>query len=173
MHTLAFGLFRDRAAADAAVARLERQEHGAVTIHEHSDELSNQDIQGPGTRSWLYAVLGGLFAAVLGGVLAAIFFGHRVWIGPLATGIVAGIAAGAFGTLAGIAGAALPRRELERLEHEVAEGKALVTIDAESKRSSEGLQKELERCGATRTGVLYGPGLGSTRIARRHIRRKC
>jgi hypothetical protein len=118
-------------------------------------------------------VLGGVFAAVLGGVLAAIFFGHRFWLGPLATGIVAGVAAGALGTLAGIAGSALPRRELERLEREVAEGKVLVTINTEAKRTSVEVQKQLERCGATRSGVLYGPGLGSTRFIRHRVRPSC
>lgn len=171
MDTLAYGLFRDNAAAAAAVARLERRDlEGMLAIHEHIDELTEQDIQGSGTRSWLYAVLGGLFAAVLGGTLAAIFFGHRFWLGPLATGVVAGVAAGALGTLAGIAGSALPRRELQRLEQELVDGRTLVTVEAENKATSERLQVELERCGAIRTGVLYGPGLGSTRRVRRRIR---
>lgn len=174
METLAFGLFPNRAAADAAVTRLEELDpKGVVAIHEHVEELTEQDIQGPGTRSWLYAVLGATFAAVLGGVLAAVLFGTRFWIGPLATGVVAGVAAGALGALAGIAGSALPRRELEQLEREVAGGKTLVTISANSKKVSEGLQKQLERCGALRTGVLYGPGLGNTRIVRRRSRVTC
>ncbi|MFO7561557.1 MAG: hypothetical protein R6X02_02840 [Enhygromyxa sp.] len=136
-------------------------------------ELTEQDIQGPGTRSWLYVVLGGVFAAVLGGGLAAILFGHRFWLGPLATGVIGGVAAGFLGGLAGIAGAALPRRELERLEQEIAEGKTLVTINAQSRRASKQLQTELERCGAHRSGVLYGPGFGSTRFIRRRSRASC
>lgn len=168
MQTLAYGLFRDRAAADAAVARLQQRDLDDVwTIHEHIGELTEQDIQGPGTRSRIYAVLGGLFAGLLGGVLAAVFFGDRFWIGPIATGVVAGVAAGALGMLAGIAGAALPRPELEQLERDLDEGRTLVTIDVSSRTTSEQLQTELERYGALRTGVLYGPGLGSSRVSRR------
>jgi hypothetical protein len=104
--------------------------------------------------------------------LAAIFLGDRFLAGPLAAGVVGGVLAGAFGVLAGIAGAALPRRELERLERQIEEGKTLVTIDVESKYAGEQLQTDLERCGALRTGVLYGPGLGSSRIGRRRPKRK-
>ncbi len=162
METLAYGLFPNRAAADAAIARLDLEEvEDVVTVHEHVGELPDEDIQGPGTRSWLFAVAGGGFAALLGGVLAAIFLGDRFMYGPLATGAVGAVAAGAFGVLAAIAGTSLPRRELERLQRDIAEGKALVTIDVQTKHTSDDLQVALERCGALRTGVLYGPGFGT------------
>jgi hypothetical protein len=168
MEVLAYGLFEDRAAADRAIARLERRDLDEVlTIHEHQGELTEPDIQGQGTRSRLYAVLGLVFAAVLGGVLAAVFLGDRFTGGPAVAGLVGAVLAGAFGVLASIAGAALPRRELEALEREIVNGKTLVTIDVESKPAAEALQPDLERCGALRTGILYGPGLGSSRIVRR------
>lgn len=168
MEVLAYGLFPNRAAADAAIARLERRDLDEVlTIHEHSGELDEEEIQGQGTRSRLYAVLGPIFAATLGGLLAAVFLGDRFMGGPLVAGVVGAVLAGAFGVLASIAGAALPRRELGQLERDIAEGKTLVTIEVENKHTGKELQVGLERCGALRTGVLYGPGLGSSRISRR------
>jgi hypothetical protein len=168
MEVLAYGLFEDRAAADRAIARLERRDLDEVlTIHEHEGELDEADIQGQGTRSRLYAVVGPAFAAILGGVLAAVFLGDRFMGGPLVAGVVGAVLAGAFGVLASIAGAALPRRELAVLERDIINGKTLVTIDVESKLAAEALQPDLERCGALRTGILYGPGLGSSRIVRR------
>jgi len=174
MEVLAYALFEDRAAADAAIARLERRDlEEVLTIHEHQGELPEPEIQGQGTRSRLYALLGPLFAAVLGGVLAAVFLGDRFMGGPFVAGVVGAVLAGAFGVLASIAGAALPRRELEALEQDIQDGKTLVTIDVENKRVAESLQPDLERCGALRTGILYGPGLGRTRIVRRRRRAAC
>jgi hypothetical protein len=170
MEVLAYGLFPDRAAADVAVARLERRHLARVlTIHEHDGEVPDPDIQGMGTRSRLFAVLGPLFAAVVGGVLAAVLIGERFLGDPIAAGMVGAVLAGAFGVLASIAGSSLPRRELVQLEREVAEGKTLVTIDVESKHVGEELLADLERCGALRTGVLYGPWLGSSRLGRQLI----
>ena len=130
-----------------------------VDVHEHVGALVDEDIQGPGTRAWLFALV-----AVVGGTLAVLVFGDAFGVGPVMTGLVAGAAAGLFGVFAGLAGSAQPRRELERLGHAVAAGRALVTVDVDSKRASEPLQAELLRSGALRTGVLYGPGLGSVRI---------
>jgi hypothetical protein len=164
MEVLAYGLFPDRAAADAAVARLEQRNLDEVLrIYEHDGLVRDRELPGPGTQSRIFALLGPTFAALLGGTLAAVFFGDRFWGGPVAIGVIAGVLAGAFGVLASIAGAALPRRELEQLQRDIADGKTLVTIDVESKGASEKLQAALERCGALRTGVLYGPGLGSSR----------
>ena len=106
-------------------------------------------------------------AAIVGVVLAAVFLGDRFMGGPAIAFVVGAVLAGAFGVLASIAGSALPRRELEALEREIVSGKTLVTIDVESKPAAEALQPDLERCGALRTGILYGPGLGSSRIVRR------
>jgi hypothetical protein len=164
MDTLAFGLFPDRVAADAAIERLqERSAEHIVNVHEHVGELPDQDVQVAGSRAWLYALIGGLFAALIGGTVAAIWFGDGFGVGPLGTGLVAGTAAGVFGILAGIAGSAMPRRELERLRQDVQDGRALVTLEVEGRRASRRLQTRLQRYGALRTGVLYGPGLGSTK----------
>lgn len=169
MGVLAYGLFDDRAAANAAIARLERQDlEEVITIHEHTGDLADTDIQGEGTRSRLFAVLGPMFAALLCGVLVAVFFGERFIGGPVVAGVVGAVTAGAIGVLASIAGSALPRRELAMLERDLAEGKTLVTIDVESRVVGDQLQADLGRCGALRTGVLYGPGLGYTRVLRRH-----
>jgi hypothetical protein len=164
MDTLAFGLFPDRVAAGAAIERLQRRrsEH-IVTIHEHFGDLPTEDVQVTGTQAWLYALLGGLFAGIVGGTIAAIMFGDRFGVGPVGTGLIAGVAAAWLGILAGIAGTAMPRRELERLRQDVEDGRTLVTVNVDSKRASVPLQLSLQRSGALRTGILYGPGLGSTK----------
>jgi hypothetical protein len=170
MEVLTYGLFQDHAAADAAIARLEGRHHRELLrIHQHEGEVDDEEVRGPGTQGRIFAVLGPLFAALVGGVLAAVFLGDRFSGGPVAAGLIGAVLAGAFGVLASIAGSGAPRRELQQLERDIAEGKTLVTIDAESKEASERLQAELERYGALRTGVLYGPGLGSSRIGRRLV----
>jgi hypothetical protein len=161
METIAYGLFGDRSAADAAVDLL--GQHGypkeVVSVAEHVGEIEDEDVQGIGTRSRSYALIGGVIAAVVGGVLGAILFGERMGAGPVVTGAVAALAAGILGALvASLAGAAIPRPEVEALGREVAAGKVLVTVDVQSKHAGEELQGKLAELGALQAGLLSGTG---------------
>lgn len=173
METIAYGLFLDESSADAAIERLGR--HGypkeVVSVAEHVGEIEDEDVQGVGTRSRSYALIGGLIAGVLGGVLGAILFGERLGLGPVVTGAVAALAAGVLGALVtSLAGAAIPRPEVEALGREVAAGKVLVTVDVQSKHAGEELRAKLAEFGALRAGLLSGTGVTATLRAGRRKR---
>lgn len=170
METIAYGLFWDESSADAAIEQLEGRGHSKelVSVAKHIGEIEDEDVQGVGTRSRSYALIGGLIAAVLGGVLGAIFFGERLGLGPVLTGAVAALAAGVLGALvASLAGAAIPRPEVEALGREVAAGKVLVTVDVQSKHAGEELRDQLAELGALRAGLLSGTGVMALRAGRR------
>lgn len=165
METIAYGLFRDRASADAAIEALGR--HGfpkdVLGVQEHTGQIEDQEVRGVGTRSRSYAVIGAMVAAVVGGVLGAMFFGDAARGGPLVSGLIAAIGAAVLGgLLAMLAGAAIPRPEIEALNREVAAGKVLVTVAVESKETSREVRSKLSDLGAVRSGQLSGAGLKST-----------
>jgi hypothetical protein len=165
METIAYGLFVDRTTADAAIEGLGQQGYPeeVVSVAEHVAEVEDEELQGVGTRSRSYALIGGLVAAVLGGVVGAIFFGERSGASPVATGVIAAVAAGLLGALvASLAGAAIPRPEVEALSREVAAGKVLVTVDVQSKHAGEELRAKLAELGALRVGLLSGTGAKTT-----------
>lgn len=163
MQTLAYGLFEDRAAADAAIERLERLGLEGVRVAKHVGELPDQDVREPGTRVRAYALIAGAIAAVIGGLIGGFWFGSIFELGHLGTGVIVAIGAGVLGALLGaLAGSAIPRREVEELAAEVRAGQVLVGANAESTHLAEALRAELDRGGATRTGLLGGTGIGSS-----------
>jgi len=162
MESVAYGLFQNRTAADAALARLDRRglPDDVVRVSEHVGEIADEDITGAASRTRPGAVIGGLFAAVLGGILGALVFGGRVGLSPLYAGAIGALGAGLFGALLGtITGTAVPRKEISDLDGAVADGKVLVTIDSESEQTTQDLIAQLERYGAIRTGLMSGMGL--------------
>jgi hypothetical protein len=164
METIAYGLFRDRATAEAAVEGLAQGESAEVLRTAiYVGEIDDAEVKGAGTRSRSYALLGGLVAAAIGGVLGAIFISELLGIRPIATGVMAALVAGALGALLGsLAGVAIPRPEIDALSREVAAGKILVTVDVQSQRVGEELRAQLVKLGALRAGLLSGSGFEAT-----------
>jgi hypothetical protein len=157
MDKLAFGLFKDQAAADAAIVELERRglPKDVVGVDEYVGEMPDEDLRSPGTRSRSYAVIGGVVAAAFAGVIAGLLFGDMLGAGRLATGLFVALGAGVLGALvAGIAGAAIPRRELAKLRPEIAAGRVLVTVDTRTQHTGEDMLAVLRELGAARTGLL-------------------
>jgi MFS family permease len=157
MRKLAYGLFADRAAADAALAELERRgrPRDILRVDEYVGDMPNQDLPGPATRTRTYALIGGAIAAVLGALLGSLMFEAPLGTHPLAFAVFIGLGAGLLGALvSGLAGAAIPRRRLEALKPELAAGKVLVTVVAQTGNRSQDLARELRELGAVRAGTL-------------------
>ncbi len=164
METLVFGLYQNRATADAAIELLER--HGypreGSTITEHVGDIADQDVRGVATRSRSYALLGGLMTATIGAVLGAII-GYFLDVSPLATAVVGAIAAGGLGALLStLAGSAIPRPEAEWLMKEVERGRVLVVVEVQDKQAATIVRKKLAEAGAIRAGKLSGIGAKPT-----------
>src|SRR5690606_18384256 len=133
-----------------AIAELERRglSDDVVRVDEFGDDMPDEELPGPATRSRSYALLGGGIAAVcgvvLGGLLGMLMFEGVFETGPLALAALFGLGAGLLGALvSGLAGAAIPRRKLEALREQISAGRALVTIDVEGKQRAELLGAEL------------------------------
>ncbi|MFO7567513.1 MAG: hypothetical protein R6X02_33020 [Enhygromyxa sp.] len=157
MEKLAYGLFADQAAADAAITELERRglPKDVIGVDEYAGEIPDEDLPGPATRSRTYAVIGGSVAAVLGLLFGGLIFGSRIGLNPITGAIVIGLGAGLLGALvSGIAGAAIPRLSIEAMAPEVSAGRVLVTIDAQSRHTTEELLPQLQELGALRAGTL-------------------
>ncbi|NJK33268.1 MAG: hypothetical protein HC927_13200, partial [Deltaproteobacteria bacterium] len=87
MGTIAYGLFADEAAADEAIENLAQHDYPEeVAAHKHVGELEDQDLQGVGTRSRSYGLIGGLIAAVIGGIVGVTLLAESLGIRPIITG---------------------------------------------------------------------------------------
>jgi hypothetical protein len=136
------GVFTDRAAAESAVAALERagftHEHIGFAGHGEPVTKEGSDHAAGALKG---AAGGSLTGGAVGGVLGALATALIPGIGPvIAGGLLAGIVAGAVagGAIGGIGGAltgmGVPKEEAEYYEREFRGGRTLVTVDAGGRR---------------------------------------
>lgn len=134
MSQMIYGVFDTRAQADLAIEAVEMSTgHEGVNALVHEGHLRDEDVQMGGTDALRGAILGavvvGAIAALIGGVLlipgADLSIGWTEWVFMAAAGTTMGITAGA------VAGASEPRKEVVALARRLAEGKVLVTMEAD------------------------------------------
>lgn len=133
MSQMIYGVFDTRSQAEMAIQAIET-EAGPEGINAlvHEQHLRDEDVQMGGTDALRGAILGavvvGVVAALLGGVLlipgADLSVGWSEFVFMAVAGTIMGVTAGA------VAGASEPRKELLALAQRLAEGKVLVTMDA-------------------------------------------
>ena len=162
MQHVVFALFRDRQAADTAVAQLvkdDRDHEPHISVVVHRDVLSGTQLEeqvqhsGEGGESdaahgvALGAGLGAAVGAVLGVLLAGPF--GLLGGGPL-VGVLFGAGSGSlYGMLsAGLVGAGLTDHSLKRLADGIASGDVLVTVRAPDKPTEARVEGILRRHGA-------------------------
>ena len=143
-NTAAFGIFADRAAAEAAVDRLGAAgfSHGDVSVM-MADQSSTQDFatekntkapEGTTTGVSIGGVAGGTLGLLAGlGALAIPGVGPLIAAGPI-MGALAGLGVGgAVGGLVGaLVGLGIPEYEAKRYEGRVKDGGILVSVHCES-----------------------------------------
>ena len=137
------GVFTDRAAAESAVADLERAgfTHEHIGFAGHGDPKS-KDGTDAGAGALKGAASGSVTGGVVGGVLGALATALIPGIGPvIAGGLLAGVVAGAVagGAIGGIAGAlrglGVSKEDADYYEQEFRGGRTLVTVDPGDRRA--------------------------------------
>jgi hypothetical protein len=133
MSGIIFGVFENRAAADAALEVVSR-EAGPQGINAfiHEEHLRDEDVQMTGTEALKGALKGaalvGISGAIIGGLIllpaAGLDVGWTEWVFLAVAGTIFGVTAGA------VAGASESREEIRAMAKRLEQGNVLVTMEA-------------------------------------------
>lgn len=131
MSQFIYGVFEDRAEAEAAIDRVDALHQGSgVEAVVHEGHLRDDEIQMGGTQGLRGMIAGGIVSGVFGAIIAALFlapahemaFGMSEFMLVMLGGTIFGITAG------GVAGASEAKQEVSVLSEQVRNGKVLVTF---------------------------------------------
>lgn len=131
MSQFVYGVFEDRAGAEAAIDRVDALHAGAgVEAVVHEGHLRDDEIQMGGTQGLRGMIAGGVVSGLFGAIIAALFlapahdmaFGASEFLLVMLGGTIFGITAG------GVAGASEAKSEVAALGEQVRLGKVLVTL---------------------------------------------
>lgn len=133
MSGIIFGVFENRAQADAAVEELTRETAGDVNAVVHDDHFRDEDVQMSGTDALKGAIKGallvGISGALIGGLMmipaADLSIGWTEWLFLALAGTIFGVTAGA------VAGASESREEIRAMASKLEAGNVLVTMEAD------------------------------------------
>jgi hypothetical protein len=142
-----YGVFDNRAAADAAARRVGVAEGSAVV---HDTHVREEDVQFGGTQALRGALLGGLVVGI-GGALAARFliWPMHGWTGAWLAGLAMLLAGSMFGVIAGgVAGASECKSTIrEQAGYAERRGKVIVTCELEHARDARKVMERFEAVG--------------------------
>ncbi len=145
-----YGIFDDRAAAEAAVESIDLPVE-RWTAFVHGDPVREEDVQLGCTQMVRGAVVGGLVVGVLG-ALAAVFFiwPSHGWHGAWLAGLTMTFSGTLFGVVAGgVAGAAECKDTIrDEVGYATRHGKVIVTAELERGGDSERVIEAFEARGA-------------------------
>jgi hypothetical protein len=148
---IVFGLFADKAAADAATAELrradDRQPTFAVQSHERSPLDGNYLPEAAteiGRNTAVAVVVGGIGGLILGSIAGATLdiVGLSVGLGA-GFGLLTGILSGMLGGM--MAGTRRPKPELRALAERLGEGRVLLTVEVEDPGHVDRVEQVLEK----------------------------
>jgi hypothetical protein len=133
MSGIIFGVFENRAQADAAVEELTRQTEGSVNAVVHQDHFRDEDVQMSGTDALKGAVKGALLVGIAGAIIGSLMMipaadlsiGWTEWVFLGFAGTIFGVTAGA------VAGASESREEIRAMASKLEAGNVLVTMEAD------------------------------------------